>query len=808
MKKYLLTIILFILIIPTIVMAGTCNPNDIEIKSVTLSKILGTGEEVSSVNVDNKNINLDVKLNSPSDYMEYTIKVKNNGTEDYYIKEQDFNNDQYLKYEFVHEDDSFKVEPGEEKEITLRVSYIDRVEGNANYTSTDTLTLNIIDNQTVKVVNTLKNLRIATVILIIITLVSIFIGGGILFNNKTKNLLLILIGIAILIPIYANASCDATIDVDVRVELDNKNAMFDVGIEVNKKIKTLAGNTLDDSKPIFNKVNYDAHITSVVRSTVEPESSNKETKNIVSAQDSELPIYMWYDSGTLYWWSEDETPSLNPDSNEFFVGLTKVTNLDTVSKFDVSTANSIEDFFYHCEKLPNIEFLENWNVSNITNFNWLLCSIEVNLDLSPIANWDVSNAVSLEGTFEDLEATDDFSPVSNWNISNVTNLSYTFECCYSLTDLSFLTNWDISNVVTIDALFCDCLHLTDLTPIADWDTRNVTDMSYAFCDAEELTDLSPIANWNVTCLKNAEGIFYYMTALEEVDLSRWDTSNVTNMSYLFADCTSLSNIEGLRNLNLSKVTNAQNMFAGCVSITSLEPVEHWNVSSLKKAYAMFDGLSKITSADFSNWNVSNVDNFAWFMAECAELQTIDITGWNTPNLVYTYSMLRDNPKLHTITGLGNINTSKLLSINNMFTNDVSLTTLDLHNWNTTKLETMSEAFIGCTNLTSLNLVGWNTPNLKKMTSAFKNTALTTLDLSTFNTKLVVDFNQVFNNISTITTIYIGENWDTSANTATDTYIFPYSCNLPNFSSSNENYRSLAWAKPTTEGGYLTLKTND
>ena len=300
MRKLIFVLLLFL--IPTVVLAAnTCNPNDLSIETVTLSKTVGNAKEVTAASIDKQKINLDVKLNDPNDYMEYKIIVKNNSTEDYYIKNEDIADNQFLKYEFVHENNEYLIEPNSEKEITLRVSYKNRVDGSANYTSTDTLSLNIIDNQTVQVANTLKSVGITAVILVIIVLVSIFIGGGILINNKTKNLLLILIGIAILIPIYANASCDAKIDVDVKVELDSKNAVFDAGTEVNKKIKLLAGNTLDNSKPLNRSENKDENITSFMRSTVEPTSANKEAKNIVSAQDSELPIYMWYESGTLYW---------------------------------------------------------------------------------------------------------------------------------------------------------------------------------------------------------------------------------------------------------------------------------------------------------------------------------------------------------------------------------------------------------------------------------------------------------------------------------------------------------------------------
>jgi len=53
-----------------------------------MAKKVGNATGVTAATITNKNIDLDVKLSDPSDYIDYTIKVKNNGTEDYYIKEQ------------------------------------------------------------------------------------------------------------------------------------------------------------------------------------------------------------------------------------------------------------------------------------------------------------------------------------------------------------------------------------------------------------------------------------------------------------------------------------------------------------------------------------------------------------------------------------------------------------------------------------------------------------------------------------------------------------------------------------------------
>jgi len=87
-------------------------------------------------------------------------------------------------------------------------------------------------------------------------------------------------------------------------------------------------------------------------------------------------------------------------------------------------------------------------------------------------------------------------------------------------------------------------------------------------------------------------------------------------------------------------------------------------------------------------------------------------------------------------------------------------------------------------------------------------SLVTLDISSFDTRKVTNFEKLFMKSANLTIVYIGENWNISANTGNVTQVFPESCHLPNFSTSNTNYRYLSWAKPTTEGGYLTLKTNE
>ena len=51
----------------------------------------------------------------------------------------------------------------------------------------------------------------------------------------------------------------------------------------------------------------------------------------------------------------------------------------------------------------------------------------------------------------------------------------------------------------------------------------------------------------------------------ELDLSKWNTNNVTNISYLFYECSSLSSLPDISKWNTKNVTDMSWMFYACKS---------------------------------------------------------------------------------------------------------------------------------------------------------------------------------------------------------------------------------------------------
>ena len=88
--------------------------------------------------------------------------------------------------------------------------------------------------------------------------------------------------------------------------------------------------------------------------------------------------------------------------------------------------------------------------------------------------------------------------------------------------------------------------------------------SYYFNQTENSVELI----WNKS-IDNCSGMFYQCSDIIEIDLSKFNTSNVTNMNNMFYDCWKLS-ILNLSNFETSNVIYMNNMFRGCSSLSTLD----------------------------------------------------------------------------------------------------------------------------------------------------------------------------------------------------------------------------------------------
>ena len=138
--------------------------------------------------------------------------------------------------------------------------------------------------------------------------------------------------------------------------------------------------------------------------------------------------------------------------------------------------------------------------------------------------------------------------------------------------------------------------LKEIVGLENFDTLNVTDMSFMFSGCESLTSLD-LSNFNTSNVENMNFMFSRCKKLMILDISNFDTSNVSSMIEMFAYCRNLKQLD-VSSFNTSKVVNMYKMFAYCNSIASL---------------------------DLSNFDTSRVRDINGIFYECLNLERLNIS---------------------------------------------------------------------------------------------------------------------------------------------------------------------------------------
>ena len=260
-----------------------------------------------------------------------------------------------------------------------------------------------------------------------------------------------------------------------------------------------------------------------------------------------------------------------------------------------------------------------------------------------------------------------------------------------------------------------------------------------------------------------------------------------NTSLWFSDCTTLTQIKGIENLDTSNVQDMSAMFSGCSGLTSLD-LSGFDTSKVTKFSNMFYRCSGLTNLDVSNFDTSMVDSMNLMFRGCSSLRSLNLSSFNTENTVTMYDMFRECSNLTTL-DLSNFNTSRVETMADMFQGCSRLTSLDLSSFNTSKVKTMLSMFNGCSGLTSLDLSSFNTSSVTTMEyMLFGCSKLTSLDLSSFNTSSVTTMKNMFNECKSLKSINLSS-FDTSSVT-TMTRMFKNCSGLTSLDLSNFDTKNV------------------
>ena len=135
-------------------------------------------------------------------------------------------------------------------------------------------------------------------------------------------------------------------------------------------------------------------------------------------------------------------------------------------------------------------------------------------------------------------------------------------------------------------------------------------------------------NFNTSNVTNMIAMFQGQINLEQVDLSKFDTSKVTTMYHMF-NCTGLTTLD-LSSFDTSNVTDMGLMFSNMKNLLSINFGENFNTSQVTNMSNIFSNSSNLTELNLCTFDTSKVTDMSWMFSETTNLQKIFVSlNWIT-----------------------------------------------------------------------------------------------------------------------------------------------------------------------------------
>ena len=147
----------------------------------------------------------------------------------------------------------------------------------------------------------------------------------------------------------------------------------------------------------------------------------------------------------------------------------------------------------------------------------------------------------------------------------------------------------IKQITNLSDMFSWCPPFS--VDMSKWNTENITDMTYMFYNCNKSLTLPDISNFNTQNVTKMDYMYANNIHLLSLpDISKWNTQNVTSMKSMFFNCSSLSSLPDISKWNTKNVTDMSYMFSGCSSLSSLPELSKWDTQKIKSKSGMFQDV--------------------------------------------------------------------------------------------------------------------------------------------------------------------------------------------------------------------------
>ncbi|MGK0612198.1 BspA family leucine-rich repeat surface protein, partial [Enterococcus faecalis] len=195
-------------------------------------------------------------------------------------------------------------------------------------------------------------------------------------------------------------------------------------------------------------------------------------------------------------------------------------------------------------------------------------------------------------------------------------------------------------------------------------------------------------------------MFSKTTSLKSLNLSNFDTRNVTSMNSMFSEASSLESLN-LSSFITDKVTDMIAMFSKTTSLKSLN-LSNFDTRNVTSMNSMFSEASSLESLNLSSFITDKVTDMIAMFYNTSALRSLNLSNFSTSKVTNMYGMFSKTTSLKSL-NLANFDTRNVTSMNSMFSEASSLESLNLSNFITDKVTDMGYMFYNVSNLTHLTL---------------------------------------------------------------------------------------------------------
>ena len=255
----------------------------------------------------------------------------------------------------------------------------------------------------------------------------------------------------------------------------------------------------------------------------------------------------------------------------------------------------------------------------------------------------------------------------------IKDCSFMFAGCKNIININF-KNFNTKNTINMKYMFTGCTNIESLD-LSSFNTKNVIDMEGMFGQYNNLP-FYDLSSFELSNLSNDFGKNYFDSCekLKEINLSSFDTKNVTNMSFMFGLCKNLSNLN-LSSFNTKNVTNMSCMFFGCNNLINLD-LSFFITKNVTNMLGMFYICFGLINLDLSSFDTIKVTNFSHMFFCCNNLINLNISSFKTKNAT---------------------------NMSHMFYGCNNLINLDLSSFDIKNVDNAKEIFTGCEKISTFKI---------------------------------------------------------------------------------------------------------